>query len=762
MGMNGNQAAAPLFFWSREGSGKLHHSKAINGIQRRRGAFALWGVVALALAACSGAGTISGDVVGVSAAAAANGQQQQGLPIGSVERDGFNETRDAAVNRQSRALAAPEVFLATGPLIGRPAQPRPRVVLLDNGTITLNFANVDIREVIAVVLGDTLKLNYVIDPRIQGTVTARTARPIARSVVIPALENILALNDVALTQVGGVFRVVPMSEASGGFSSPILSPSPSDLAQGFGTHILPLRFASARSMEELLRPFVGAGRLLRADKDRNLLIFAGLGTEARDLLDMIQVFDVDWIAGMSFALFPLESAGAEDLVADLEAVFSQDELSPIADLLRFVPIERLNAILVISPQQSYINTAQVWIERLDRGDGGAGRRIFVYYVQNGRAEDLAATLNELFAPGPVRTAFAPRARIAPDAVPVEIAAGPRAPGQAAGGEAEGRAPAAASRDAISDAPDAIGDSGNIRITADKTNNALLVRATEAQYRAIENTLRKIDIVPLQVLIEATIAEVTLNDQLRFGLQFFVARGDSEITLSQLSSGVVNATFPGFGYLFSAGNSRLVLDALSEITDVNVISSPQLMVVDNQTARLQVGDQVPIATQSSVSVTDPDAPIVSNIQFRDTGVILEVTPRVNASGLVVLEIMQEVSDVVPTTTSTLNSPTIQQRRIESTVAVQSGETIALGGMIRDHESEAESGVPILMNVPIIGHFFKTTRIVKRRTELLVLITPRVVRDQNEAREVTDELRRRLGALAPLEAKISKKPFRPPGG
>ena len=757
----------------------MHFTKANNGLRRRRATFVLWGVIAFGLAACTGAATESGPGSGPDSGnvtvAAVEEPRPRGLPVGSVEQDRFDEARDPAVNRQSRALPAPEVFPATGRLFGQPEHPRRTVFLLDNGTVSLNFANVDIREVIGVVLGDTLNLNYVIDPRIQGTVTARTARPIARSDVIPALENILALNGVALTRVGGVFRVVPLNEAAAGISSLVVSPTPGDLAQGFGTHIMPLRFASARSMEELLRPFVGAGRLLRADKDRNLLIFAGLGTEARDLLDMIQVFDVDWIAGMSFALYPLEVADAESLVADLKAIFAQDELSPIADLLRFVPIERLNAILVISQQPSYLATAQQWIKRLDRGDGGAGRRIFVYFVQNGRAEDLAATLNDPFASGQARGTAPPPARIAPGTPSVNIVAerGPAAAAPRPAGDDEAVRPAratanaparppvaAASRNLVLNAPDTIGDSGDIRITADKTNNALLIRATDAQYRTIESTLRKLDIVPLQVLIEATIAEVTLNDQLRFGLQFFLSRGNSDVTLSRLSSGVVNAQFPGFSYLFTPGDARFILDALSEITDVNVISSPQLMVLDNQTARLQVGDQVPIATQSAVSVTDPDAPIVSNIQFRDTGVILEVTPRVNASGLVVLEIMQEVSDVVPTTTSTLDSPTIQQRRIETTVAVQSGQTIALGGLIRDIESEVRSGVPFISEVPIIGNLFKTTTKITRRTELLVLITPRVVRDQSEARKVTEELRRRLSALAPLEAKIKLPPSPPP--
>jgi general secretion pathway protein D len=280
----------------------------------------------------------------------------------------------------------------------------------------------------------------------------------------------------------------------------------------------------------------------------------------------------------------------------------------------------------------------------------------------------------------------------------------------------------------------------------------VILATTAEYRMIEATLKRLDITPLQVLIEVTIAEVSLTDDLRYGLQWFFESGSSAVTFSTLSTGVVASAFPGFSYFFSGNDARVVLNLLTEITDVRVISSPQLMVLDNQTARLQVGDQVPIATQSAVSIGDPDAPIVNSIQFRDTGVILEVTPRVNASGLVVLDVFQEVSDVIATTTSDIDSPTIQQRSIESTVAVQSGDTVALGGLIRDRDEESVTGVPLLSSIPVLGNLFKTTQNQVRRVELLVLITPRVVRNRREALEVTEELRRRLSTLGPLEKRI----------
>jgi general secretion pathway protein D len=323
---------------------------------------------------------------------------------------------------------------------------------------------------------------------------------------------------------------------------------------------------------------------------------------------------------------------------------------------------------------------------------------------------------------------------------------------------------------------------DIRVVADDKNNALVVYARPRDYRMVEDLIRNLDIVPLQVLIEATIAEVTLNDSLRYGLQFFLKSGNSRFALSNtggtstgtnttanttagananvnagVNAGIGAATdilsvFPGFNYVLAAGSSRVILSALSSVTDVNVVSSPQLLVLDHQTAFLQVGDQVPVATQSAVSILNPGAPIVNSIQFRDTGVILQVTPRVNTTGLVTMEIEQEVSDVAKTTTSNIDSPTIAQRRIVSTVIVQDGQTVALGGLIKDTRDEGRSGIPVLSDLPLIGPLFRTTTKSRGRTELLVLLSPSVVRSPEQARRVTDELRERLQNVRPLGYRV----------
>ena len=347
----------------------------------------------LALSGCAG---IFGGTE-EAAAPAATAQRQDTAPVAQVPTPAPAAGLPSAEQEGSPALSGPEFFRGRGSLFGRPGARRAEVDVTEGGGFTFNFENVELREVVDVILGDTLQRNYIIDPRLQGIVTARTSSPIARASVIPVLENILALNGAALISSDETFKVVPLSDAATSFATPVVSPTPRDLAAGFGIHIIPLQFVAAEALRNVVAPFVSPGRVLQADPNRNLLVFAGTGTEARDLLDMVDVFDVDWIAGMSFALIPVEVADVGTVAAELEIIFGQEGTSPVAGLVRFVPIERLNALLVISPQATFLDQALAWIERLDRGQGGAGRRIFVYFVQNRRATDLAETLSEVVA-----------------------------------------------------------------------------------------------------------------------------------------------------------------------------------------------------------------------------------------------------------------------------------------------------------------------------------------------------------------------------
>ena len=699
-------------------------------------------------------------------AAAPNGQIER-TKAGSAPAATGAESGPAAVGEAGPKAAPgpiePRLYPGTGVFIKPPAPRGPPVEVTPVGDVILNFVDANIREVVRSILGDTLKANYVIDAAVQGTITVQTSRPLPRSALLPTLENILGLTGAALVLADDVYKIVPLEKAPR--ETRMLDTGAARLRRGpgFGIQIVPLKFISAVEMQKILEPLAPKGSVLRVDEARNLLILGTTRQGLGILLETVEIFDVDWLSGMSFGLFPLQFTEPETLAQDLRKILREDEKAPLAGLIRFVPIERLNAILVISPQAAYVKKAQAWIERLDQSVDGTERRLFVYYVQNGRATDLAAVLSEVFT-GERPAEARPAVRLAPGLEAVEIVPERAPPGGQAPTPGGTRAARQAERPlraglagAAPEAGEAITVPGGreIRIIADEANNALLILATPADYRMVKAALDKLDIVPLQVLIEATIAEVTLNDELKYGLQyFFKPGGGTTITLSEVATGAVASTFPGFSVLTSiaGGDVRLVLDALETVTEVKVISSPQLMVLDNHTATLQVGDTVPIATQSAVSVTDPAAPIVNTIEFRDTGVILRVTPRVNAGGLVIMEIEQEVSDVVATVTSGIDSPTIQQRKIATTVAIQSGETVALGGLIRDTDSTIETGIPILSRIPILGALFGSTDTFTKRTELLILITPRVVGSLQDARAVTEELRRRLRAIIPLRRKI----------
>jgi general secretion pathway protein D len=699
-------------------------------------------------------------------------------------------------------LTAPEIYQGRSVPAAKAEAP---IAIAEGGDVTLNFVNSPIREFIDSVLGNTLGLTYVVDPNVQGTITLRTARPLPRDRVLGVVEDALAMNGAALVQKGDAYKVVPLEDAA---SSPAIlqqgGRAQAQLDRGFSLHVIPLRYGSAPALQEVLQPFVPQGRTLRIDPTRNLFIFAGTGPEAADFADLVSIFDVDWMSGKSFGIFPLKYADPDKIASELQHVFGQGSQKAPAASFDVVPIERLNAVLVITPQKSYLDDARDWIARLDRGNEADRRQLFVYYVQNGRAAELAGVLGQAFNVSVgINQETTPQSTLAPGLSPSEMTqpgatqqsyspssglTGNTSFGNTGGTSSFGTESPAGALSPLRQsmqggggtpalgvgggpegtAPTTPGPENALRIVADVRNNALVMYATPAEYETMLAALKRLDIVPLQVLIEATIAEVTLNNDLKYGLEWFFSAGGSKFVFTPNATStnaptpnLLTSTFPGFSYILSQSNARVVLNALSQITDVKVISSPSLMVLDNEPARLQVGDQVPLAVRTSISteVSTTTAPIVADIEYRDTGVILDIIPRVNAGGLVVLDIIQEVSNVSPTvvnaattTTTQATTPTISQRRIASTVAINSGDTVALGGLIQDSATKAVSGIPVLSDIPVLGNLFKTTDNANVRTELLVLLTPRVVRDRTDARLLTDQLRQRLRGLAPLSEKI----------
>ncbi len=680
--------------------------------------------------------------------------------------------------------AKAKIVTGSGRFIDAKAAALPRIEVTEEGDVILNFAGADIQDVVRSIMGMMLKLNYVLKPKVQGPVTVQTSRPLPRSALLATLESILRIHGAAIVRNAGVYKIVPVNEAPNSVMRPSIELPLRGQGQGFGIQIVPLEFISAQEMETILRPVSPPGAILRVDVPRNLLLLSGTRQERVNMLDVVSIFDVDWLAGMSVALVPLQAAEPKALLEDLRQVFGDAQDGPLAGVVRFQPIERLNSILVMTTRPEYLEKARSWIDRLDGGVEGGERTLHVYSVQNGRAADLADVLNQIFTdkesePGGRQdrsateredqardgadgdaiirtrrggTGATPDAQRRDRRTRRETALRPdrRRRGRRLAGET-GPAAGPDARSPSAGAGVALPAGDAVRIIADEKNNALVILATPREYRSVLAALKKLDIRPLQVLIEATIAEVKLNDELRYGLQWFFKTGSSEFTLSTGDSAEILPTFPGFSYVLGLTDTRVVLDALDSVTDFKVISSPSLVVLDNQTATLTVGDEVPIATQQSTT-NDADPRTINTIQFRDTGIILEVTPRVNAGGLVQLDISQEASDVVETVSSGIDSPTIRQRKITSSIAVQSGQTVALGGLIEEKETKTSTGIPILSRIPILGALFGSNAEISERTELLILITPRVIRNQREARIVTEELRKRVRALIPLDERI----------
>lgn len=625
------------------------------------------------------------------------------------------------------------------------------------GSITLNFQDTDIREFVKVILNDALNENYVIDEKVVGRVTISTATPVHKEALLGLLEDILALNAAAVIHENGIYRILPKNQVKGSVS-PALSKQISD---GYGVRIIPLRFIAAQEMQKILEPFLAEGGELRIDKKRNLVIISGTQQEIATVQETVDVFDVDWLRGMSVGLYPLEYIQPEALKAELDSILSAMDVDAggeiLGGLVRIVPIERLQSILLISSTPAALREVEIWVHRLDRPGDSAEKRLYVYNVQNAKATELGDILGHIFDSSAITTSAPSRETLpVPGLTPAEIIA--------AAGQPPPNAPAESlpgiHRSGASDSAGVALPSGqSVDIIADDVRNALVILATPQDYKMVEVALAKLDIVPLQVLIEASIIEVSLTDELDYGVEWFFKnnfdRGNvvgGRGTLDLGGAGI-SALSPSFSYavLDNTDQARIALNALEEETQVNVLSSPSLMVLDNQTAYINVGDEIPVPARQSISNLNPDSPTVNEIQFRQTGITLTVTPRVNSSGLVTMDIKQEVSNAVSTTSSDIDAPTIQQRQLESTVAINSGETIVLGGLIQDTESNAESGIPVVRRIPVLGKLFGQSRDEMRRTELLVLITPRVIRNRDDAQDVTKEFKRKLRGIAPFRQK-----------
>jgi general secretion pathway protein D len=646
----------------------------------------------------------------------------------------------------------------------------------------LNFENAPVTTVAKVILGDILGVGYTIDPRVQGTITLASGRAVSKADVLFVLENALRMSNVAMVRDRSGYRLIPAADATGsGFVD-----TDEATRAGFGISVVPLRYISAQAMLKLLDGFGIKPGTVRVDNARNLVIIQGTGPERRTAVETMLSFDGDWMRGQSVGVFPIRNSTPEPVITEIEKIMDTGEGGLSQNVIKFQPISRLNAILVVSRRPEYLKTVATWIKRLDESDT-AGVNLKVYRLRYGSAKQVAALLNEILvgrgasgldsaqsqvAPGAglsVASSGGPLAALSAQPPTAMAQAGPGGAQAGVGGAQAGfggamstaRPPGGGAAATVANELSASGTSGtlggrgngesllaNTRITPDIANNSILVYASQETQHIVEQTIRQIDRPPMQVAIDATVAEVTLNDALTYGVQYYLNSRNpgSQNAVSVTSTlataaGPLAGVFPGLNFVLGpASMPNVVLDALHNVTDVRVLSNPSLVVLDNQVATLQVGDQVPISTGSATVLTANNT-VVSTIDYRNTGVILRVVPRISANGNVIIDIEQETSAVTPASAGSL-TPTISDRRVKSSISVASGQTVLLAGLISDENNRTRQGIPVLDKIPGIGDLFSQQSGTKVRTELIIFIRPTVIRDAVDAHMVAEELRSKL--------------------
>ncbi|MBO9875540.1 MULTISPECIES: type II secretion system secretin GspD [Xanthomonas] len=725
---------------------------------------------------------------------------------GSTQTDGEGGPADPNALPER---ATPVIRRGSGTMINSAAAaaPAPSLGNASSGSATFNFEGESLQAVVKAILGDMLGQNYVIAPGVQGTVTLATPKPVSPAQALNLLEMVLGWNNARMVYSGGRYNIVPADQALAGTVAPSTA-SPAN-ARGFEVRVVPLKYISASEMKKVLEPYARPNAIVGIDGSRNVITLGGTRAELENYLRTVQIFDVDWLSGMSVGVFPIQSGKAEQVAADLEKVFGENSKTPSAGMFRFMPLENANAVLVITPQARYLDQIQEWLDRIDSAGGGA--RLFSYELKYIKAKDLADRLAEVFGAGGGNRGDS-NASLMPGSQMSQLNGGglggfngsdsSSLGGSSLGGSLGGSSDSLGGSSSSSGSSSGGLGSGSLQlsprtsgngsvtlevqgdkvgVSAVEETNTLLVRSTPQAWRSIRDVVEKLDVMPMQVHIEAQVAEVNLSGDLQYGVNWYFEQAvNASSTANNIGFSGGGANLPsaagrkiwgdiagaitgssGLGWTFLGKNAAAVITALDKVTDVKLLQTPSVFVRNNAEATLNVGTRIPI---NSVSVDTGlgTGTTYSSVNYIDTGVILKVRPRVTKDGMVFLDIVQEVSSpgAAPTNcstnagTSTACNVPINTRRVKTEAAVQSGDTIMLAGLISDSTTDGSNGVPYLSKLPVVGALFGQKTQDKTRQEVIVLITPSIVRNPQEARNLTDEYGAKFKAMEPLPARGKK--------
>lgn len=614
------------------------------------------------------------------------------------------------------------------------------------GQIIFNFDDADLYEVIKT-MAELLEINYIVDPGIQGKVTIHTARKLKKADLFPVFSQILGVNGLTAMKEGKLYKIVPMKDAPRMPMEILYTRGQKDIPpmDRVIIQIIPLTYISTGEMTKLITPFLSSGGTIVASVPTNTLVVVDKGANILKILQLVGTFDLNALDRVYYRFFPLEYLDAKE-VAAIVTEFMTSYGGSSAEIVKFIALERLNTLLALSTTPDVFHKIEELIDQIDIVDETVAVRIFVYFVRNGAANELAALLNDVLTGKETKTQEKKKAggSTSPEGNPFSMAkmAEKKAEKKAEkAGQSTKRSPKTSK--AAGGGPEGSGTlMGEVTITPDEIRNALIIESTPSDYKIIQGILKKLDIMPRQVLIQATIAEVTLDSSTQFGVEYAFGQG-----AGALGAGFM-ATLGSGGLKYSIGVTNkwyAELNALATKGRLNVISSPHVLASDNQEAKIDVSKEIPLAS-GSTTVASGSTISETTIEYRDTGVILSVTPHINERGLVTMDISQEVSNYDGDQfVAGKEYPKFSKRVVKTTLTVGHGQTIAIGGLIRDREKEELRGLPCLIDMPVIKYLTGSWEKVTEKVELIVLITPRVVDDMDDVKAMTNEFKQKVQSV-----------------
>ena len=717
-------------------------------------------------------------------------RDNQGKPTGSTAAPAQAEKKSDAAQPKAETL-----------LKGKASQPAARAVpgsgngekrlraASDNasvpgsgGMISLNFDNADIFEVINA-LSDFLDINYIIDPAVKGKVNIHTTSEVDKRQLLSILETIFEMNNISVVKQGDFYKILPSKDAQKegvevGVGRDIEKP---DSLDRMTIQIMPLKYVPTAEVVKVIKPFSSKnGEMVEFTKS-NIIILFDTAANIQKIVKLVNIIDTDLFDQNEVRFFKAKNANVTDLAKELESIFTSigiDKATGKGLGLAIVPVERAGVVVAVSPIPNVLDQVQHWVEVLDTIDKDADEQVFIYFVENGKAEEIADILTQLYGgegSSSSRSSSDRKSTTGKSSSGSSSSSSSRnSRSSRSGSGSDSRSSSSASK---TKTPTKSGASGkanvldnDVIIVTDETTNAIIVKSNSQDYAKIKETIQRLDIIPRQVLIEVLIAEVQLAGDMQFGVEWSLLQNNDKLGGYKGSSKSGTDFFPtsktpglydaavgssfdmaksagkGFTYLFESERLRAFLLAQASDSKLNTLSAPNILIADNKQAHIEVGQEVPIVTSEYVpldtSNTVTNSSTSRSIEYRNTGVILDVTPRINDKGLVSMEISQEVSDVADQTTSGIQSPTFNNRKAETSVVVQNGQTVVIGGIIKDKTGSVGSGLPFISKIPVISYLFGYKSTVLAKTELIIMLTPHVVKNGGEAAAITAEYKEKM--------------------